>query len=173
MARVYVAGAPRTRRDKLEAVLRTLRRRQHSGHAAFARFVAARSDRQLEKAAGAMFLMGLPVVLKLKFRPEYAVDHDGQDIDALILLVVTRDEGRRRDEFAIELANRKCRISRYDGRRKPDGTLTAGVATMIRMATASAETSVLISDGKVTASGDPFLLYRFPAMFRQPTRAVI
>lgn len=174
MSRTYVAGAPRTRADRVAAAKRALHRRKRAGEAAFARFVSKRTDEQLEGApVGPVFLALTPYVLRAHFQPECSIDHDGRDIDALILLDITRDGGERRDQLEIVLKDQKCRIRRHDGSRKPDGTLTTSLADMIRMATAAAETSVLISEGRVVVSGDAFLVYRFPAMFKQPTRPAI
>lgn len=176
MNRPYVAGRGGSVRDRVATARRWLYRRKRAAQAAGARFVLAREDRQLEgPPVGPVFLAVLPLALRAQFRREYAIDEDGRDIDATIVLDVARDGGRRRDRFEIVLASQRCRVRRVrrGGDPRADGTLRLSLADMLRMAAGASETSVLLSEGRVVASGDPFLLYRFPAMFRQPTRAYI
>jgi hypothetical protein len=169
----YVAGS-RTSRDRAAALLRMLDRHKRAAQASSARFVLSRSDRQLERApVGPCFLAMLPLALRAQFRREYAIDERGRDIDATIVLEIERDAGKRRIGFEIVLAGQRCRIRRARGGVRADGTLKMSLADMIRMAAGAEETSALLSEGRVVASGDPFLLYRFPAMFRQPTRGYI
>jgi hypothetical protein len=138
-----------------------------------ARAVARLGDRTLERAPlGPLFVAGLPLALRAGFRPQYAVDFDGSPFDATIQLTVVRGNGRR-DSFDIVLRERRCRVHRHrPGARPPAGTLTIGLADLIRMATAAADPTVLAGEGRVEITGDTFLLVRFPAMFSQPTKGL-
>lgn len=179
MSQAYVPGAPRTARDRAAATRRTLHRRKRGAETALARFVAARSDRQLERFPGPLVVATTPLALRAQFRPEYAVDLDGNDIDAVILLTVLRDGGQRRDEFEVAIARRRCRVRRRrvsgvaGGRRRPDGTLTLALADLIRMQVAGADPLKLSAQGRVSITGDTFLVIRFPGMFRTPTRGLV
>lgn len=175
MSRAYVPGAPRTARDRAVAARRALRRRKRAVHAAVARFVARRTSRQLERAPiGPILVRTLPFALRAQFRPDYAVDLDGNDIDATILVTVVRNGGRRRDQFEVAIERRRCRIRRpRGGGRRPDATFTVALADMIRGFTGATAPHLLGADGRVETSGDTFLLARIPGMFRQPTRPAI
>jgi hypothetical protein len=143
--------------------------------AALARFVAARTDRQLERPPLAQLLLAsLPLTLRAQFRPAYAVDFDGNDLDAMIVVTILRDGGRRRDAFEIELERRRCRVRRSrGGSRRPDATMTLALADLVRMATAAADIHQLTAERRITVTGETFLVARFPGMFRQPTEALI
>ena len=175
MSRAYVPGAPPTARDRAASAGRALHRRKRALQMAMARVVAGRTDRQLERAPiGPIVIWALPLLLRAQFRPEYAVDLDGNDIDGTILLNLLRDGGRRRDQFEVALERRRCRVRRQSGgTRRPDATLTIGLADLLRMAAAATDALALVPAGRVAISGDTFLVARFPPMFRQPTRSVI
>lgn len=173
MTRVHVPGAPPTRRERVAALGRAARRRGRTLQAAAARFVARQPDHRLERPIGPLAARVLPLLLRLRFRPEYAVDFDGVDFDAVIQLNLVRDGGRRRDEFEIAIARRRCRVRRRrPGGRRPDATLTGSLADMLRMSAAAVDPLELAGSERFLTSGDGFLLVRFPAMFGQPTRAV-
>ncbi len=175
MSRVLVPGERRTARDRAALATRAAHRRKRAAQTAVARFVAGRTDRQLERApVGPAFLAALPLALRAQFQPDYAVDFDGKPINALLVLTVLRDGGRRRDPFAIEIRERRCRVRRHHGGgRRPDGTLTLALADLIRMATAAADPHELTGAGRLAVSGDTFLVVRFPGMFRQPTESLL
>lgn len=173
VTRVHVPGAPPTPRDRAAAAARALRRRKRRVQAAIAHFVARQPDRLLDLLAGPIVLWAMPLVLRVRFRPEYAVDFDGTDIDAHILVMLMRDQGRRRDQFEITIDQRRCRVRRGSGDgRRPDATLTATFADLLRMLVAAVDPPSLASASRVEMKGDTFLLVRFPAMFGQPTRSV-
>ena len=175
MSQAYVAGAPRTARDHVAAARRALHRRKRALHAALARSVARLTSRQLERPPiGPIVIWTLPLALRAQFRSDYAVDFDGNEIDATILLNVLRDGGRRRDQFEVVIERRRCRVRRHPGGgRRPDGTLTVALADLLRMSAAAADPLMLVGQGRIAITGDTFLVVRFPAMFRQPTRPVI
>lgn len=170
----HVPGAPRTPRDRANAAARALRRRKRALHATVARFVARQPDRRLELLAGPIVLWALPLVLRARFRPEYAVDFDRTDIDALIVVELVQGRGRRCDQFEVAIDGRRCRVRRHrGGGPRPDATLTARLADLLRMLVAATDPLALASDGRIVMMGDTFLLVRFPAMFGQPTRSVL
>lgn len=175
MSQPYVPGAPPTARDRVDAAKRALRHRKRAAQVALARSAAAKSDEELESLPIApLFLKMLPFALRAQFRPDYAVDFDGNDIDAMLLLDVLRDGGRRSDQFEVVIENRRCRVHRRDGDgRRPDTTLAISLADLIRSAAAATDPNDLASTGRAAISGDTFLAVRFPAMFRQTTKAVI
>jgi hypothetical protein len=172
---VYVPGAPPSARDRADAAKRSLRRRERGLRQAVARFVARRTDHQLERApVGPLVVWALPFALRAQFRPDCAVDFDGSDIDTLMLLSLERDGGRRRYRFEIRIAEGRCRVRRRrEGGPRPDATLTGSLADLIRMASASVHPLALIAEERFSMAGDTSVLVRFPAMFRQPTSSVI
>lgn len=174
MTRLHVPGAPGTGRDRAAAATRALARRRRAAHAALARFVARQPDRRLERLAGPVVVWALPFVLRASFRPEYAVDFDHQDIDAVITVNLLRSEGRRVDKFDVVIAQQRCRIRRHRGAEgRADAMLTARLADLIRMQMAATDPLTLAADERLSMMGDTFLLVRFPAMFGQPTRSVV
>lgn len=174
MTRVYVPGAPPTARDRVAAASRALRRRKRGLQAAAARFVASQPDRRLERPIGPIAVWALPFVLRVRFRPEYAVDFDGADINATILLNLMRNGGRHRDQFEIVIEQRGCRVRRRRGAgRHSDATVTGSLADLLRMSAAAVDPLELAGSKRFLTAGDAFLVGRFPAMFGQPTRPVV
>ncbi len=174
MTRVYVPGAPPTPADRVAAVARALDRRRRGLQVALARFVARQPDRRLELLAGPIVSWTLPFVLWARFRPAYAVDFDLTDIDASILVQLVRDRGGRCDQFEITIARRRCRVRRdRAGGARCDATLTVQLTDLLRMLVAATDPGELASAGRVALKGDTFLAVRFPAMFGQPTRALL
>lgn len=176
MSRPYVPGAPLPARDHAAASGRALRRRTRALWATVARVLAALPDRHLERPPiGPLVLLTLPYALRILFRPAYAVDFDGGELRGTILLAVTRDGGARSDRFEIVIKGRRCRVRRrrrgHD--QRADGTLTVALADLIRTTTAAVDPHSLAASGRVLITGDTFLVVRFPALFRQPSRAVV
>jgi predicted lipid carrier protein YhbT len=136
--------------------------------------VARQPDRRLERLAGPVMVWTLPLVLRARFRPEYAVDFDHEDIEAVITLNLLRRQGRQIDKFDVMIAQRSCRIRRRRGAdSRPDAALTARLADLLRMLVAATDPLALAADERLEMEGDTFLLVRFPAMFGQPTRSVV
>jgi hypothetical protein len=174
VTRVHVPGAPRTPRDRIDRAARVLRRREHGLRASLARFVARQPDRRLELLLGPIVVWALPLFLWATFRPDYAVDFDLTDIDALILVQLLRDRGCRCDRFDVAIERRRCRVRRHRaGARRPDASLTVRLTDLLRVLAGATDPLALASAERVVMTGDTFLLVRFPAMFRQPTRSVI
>jgi predicted lipid carrier protein YhbT len=175
MSRTYIPGAPPGPRARAGRAARAARRHALALRTAIARFVAARTDRELARPPLAQLLLAsLPLTLRAQFRPEYAVDFDGNDLDAMILVMILRDGGRRGDAFEIELQRRRCRVRRRrDGGRRPDATMTLSLPDLVRMATAATDIHLLTAERRITVTGDTFLMARFPGMFRQPTEGLI
>jgi SCP-2 sterol transfer family len=174
VTRAYVPGAPPTGRDRAAAARRALARRQRAAIVAVARFVARQPDRHIERLLGLVTVLGLPLVLRLRFRPGYAVDFDGEEIKAMIVVKLLRRDGRQADEFEVMIDRRRCRARRRRGAEsRPDAALTMYLADMHRMLVAATDPLMLARDKRLVMEGDTFLLVRFPAMFGQPTRAVV
>lgn len=175
MTRAYVPGAPPTGRDRAAAARRSLARRQRAAIVAVARVVARQSDRRIERMLGPITVLGLPLVLRLRFQPEYAVDFDGEEIQSMIAVKLLRRDGRQVDEFEVVVDRRRAR-ARHRRRGvggRPDAVLTLHLADMLRMVVAATDPLVLAGAKRLVMEGDTFLLVRFPAMFGQPTRSVV
>jgi SCP-2 sterol transfer family len=174
VTRVHLPGAPPARRDRAAALTRALVRRRRAAHAVVARGVARQPDQRLERLIGPVVVWALPLALRAGFRPEYAVDFDHEDIEAVIALNLLRRDGRRIDSFDVVIAERRCRIRRHRASGgRPDAALTARVVDLLRMLVAATDPLALASDERLAMTGDTFLLVRFPAMFGQPTRSVV
>jgi hypothetical protein len=174
VTRAHVPGAPPTGRDRAAAARRALARRQRAAIVAVARVVARQPDRRIERLLGPITMVGLPLVLRARFQRDYAVDFDHEEIDAVIEVNLLRKEGQKVDKFEIMIAQRRCRARRLrGGDSRSDATLTLHLADMLRMVVAATDPLVLAGAQRLVMEGDTFLLVRFPAMFGQPTRAVV
>lgn len=136
----------------------------------WARFLLSRNDDEIERhVAARMFLRGLPSSLRMKFRSADAVV-DGEDLTAVIAMtIVVGDEPHH---LEISIAQRRCMIRRAEARR-PDVSMRLRLSDLIRMSSGAVTGPLLMADGRMAVSGDPFLLARFPGLFGLTTRSVL
>jgi putative sterol carrier protein len=130
-----------------------------------------RSDDSIEESlAGRMFLWVLPFALRMKFRGKDAVV-EGEDLTTFIEMEIrTRDGVAQRLEIAI--AHRRCKI-RKTSTRQPDAAMGLRLADLIRMRSGAVDGPILMAAGRMTFSGDAFLLARFPGLFGLATRSLL
>ena len=134
--------------------------------------VAARTDEWLERYPGPVFRRTLPLSLKAKYQGAKAVTLDGQPLHAAIWLTVTSTIGAPDYHLDIRIDGPRCRL-RHRFPDQADGTMRITLANMIRMAAAAAESSILMSQGRIGVTGDAFLLARFPGLFGLPSRPIL
>lgn len=117
-----------------------------------------------------MFLRGLPVVLRRKFRRKNAVV-EGEDLTALIEMEI-RCDGGNAVALAISVHQRRCTIRKFPA-EEADATMSLRLADLIRMVSGAVDGPMLMADGRMEVSGDPFLLARFPGLFGLRTRPLL
>lgn len=137
----------------------------------WARFVLRCSDEKLERhIASRMFLRGLPFALQRKFRGKDAVV-EGEDVTALIEMEIRHGEDAR-VPLAISIHRRRCTIRKMPV-SNPDVAMSLRLADLIRMVSGAVDGPMLMAEGRMKVSGDPFLLARFPGLFGLRTRSLL
>jgi putative sterol carrier protein len=133
-------------------------------------FLMRCADDKIERhVAGRMYLKFLPFALRRKFRAEDA-EIEGEDLAVVYeMKISTRD---RVLLLEIEIAHRRCTI-RHSPTREPDAAMGMRLADLIRMSSGAVDGPGLMTAGRMTFSGDAFMLARFPGLFGLTTRSVL
>ncbi|HEY9249790.1 MAG TPA: SCP2 sterol-binding domain-containing protein [Rariglobus sp.] len=134
--------------------------------------VATRTDEWLERYPGPGFRRTLPLSLTSKYQGAKAITVDGQPLHGVIWLTVTSNIGQPDYHLDIRIAGKRCRI-RHRIPDQSDATMRVSLANMIRMAAGAAESSIVMSHGGISVTGNAFLLAGFPGLFGLPSRSVL
>lgn len=112
--------------------------------------------------ARAVALRSIQAALPRRFDPAQA-----RDLEATLELRVRKPRGGGATPLALHIAGGELSVSRGPAR---DAGAAAELSAddMIRLAAGSVGWPQLISSGRMSLSGDPFLALRFPALFRLP-----
>jgi len=113
-------------------------------------------------ATHALAMRAIQVALPARFDPEQA-----RDLDATLELRVRRPDGGGSTPLALRIAHGELEVSSGPA---PGASAAAelGADDMVRLAAGAVGWPALISAGRMSLTGDPFLALRFPALFRLP-----
>jgi hypothetical protein len=120
----------------------------------------ARLDRY--RGAHEVLLLGIYLFIPLLFDPDAA-----GDLDASFELRIRDPAGGDPDACSVIVAKRKCRVV-FGADRKTRVIVTTGADDIIRMASGDIGWPQLVSAGRLSLWGDPFLTLRFPMLFGLP-----
>jgi hypothetical protein len=116
-------------------------------------------------AAHAVTLRAIQASLPRRFDPGQA-----QDLVATMELRVRRPRGGGATALALRITHGELEVAPGPA-HDPGAAVELGADDMIRLAAGAVGWPELISAGRLSLSGDPFLALRFPALFRLPVRA--
>lgn len=107
-------------------------------------------------------LLALPRAIGLRFDAANA-----GDLEAVFELRVRDPGGRAPARFALAIARGTCTV-RPGAARSPGAVAEVGADDIVRLASGGVGWPELLSDGRLTLAGDPFLALRFPGLFQLP-----
>lgn len=107
-------------------------------------------------------LLTLQAVLPRRFDPGQA-----RDLDTVLELRVRKPRGGGSSSLALRIARGELEVTPGPA-EDAHAAAELGADDLIRLASGSVGWPELISTGRMSLSGDPFLALRFPALFRLP-----
>lgn len=134
-----------------------------------ARVVARRSDEQLgrlERGPARHAMLGVVArALPHRFDAEAA-----RDLEAVYDLRIRDAAGGDGDRLEVVISDGRCEVHVRAGERA-GATVRIGAADLVRVASGAVGWPELLGSGRLEVDGDPFLVLRFPNLFRLPARA--
>lgn len=118
----------------------------------------ARRDRA--RVAHALILAGLPWAIAQRFDAAAA-----DDLDATLELAIRHDS--RPASYALAIAGARCSV-RSGAPARANARAEIGADDLILLAGGAVTWPQLLSSGRFTLTGDPFLALRFASLFRLP-----
>ena len=122
-----------------------------------ARWLARRDRGRLTHA---LILAALPRAIARRFDAAAA-----QDLDATLELTIRH--GSRPASYALAIAGNCCSVS-LGAPAKANARAEIGAGDLILLAGGAVTWPQLLSSGRLTLTGDPFLALRFASLFRLP-----
>jgi hypothetical protein len=109
-----------------------------------------------------VLLRALPLAIVRRFDP-----HAAGELEATFELRIRDPAGAEPDRFELSVTGGQCSV-------RPSAAHTAGAVVLvggddlIRLISGAVSWPQLLSSGRLELSGDPFLVLRFPTLFRLP-----